>query len=367
MAPVTLDQPAFMLPSGGTTGVPKAVIGAHRGLIASGRQLEAWLASVLMPGADEILNPLPLFHVYSAVGVQGLVILGGRTLTLVPNPRDINQVIDAIVSTRPTLFCGVPTLFQAIMAHKRVQARKVDFSSIRLSFSGAAALMTETRRKWAELTDGAIVEGYSLTEAQMAAIIQPIAGRQAEGEIGLPLPDVDVMLVDPERGVTPVAEGAEGELVIAAPQLMLGYHDQPEETAEVLRTHPDGSRWLYTGDLAVMDAQGYVRLVGRKKDLLKVSGFQVWPTEIEQILSTHPGVREVGVAGLPDPKKGEIAAAWIVRHDGTHVSADDLKAFCRGHLAPYKVPAEIRFVSALPKSAVGKLLRRALPNLTGQA
>ena len=226
--------------------------------------------------------------------------------------------------------------------------------------------MTETRRRWGELTGGAIIEGYSLTEAQMAAIVQPIRGRQAEGEIGLPLPDVDVMLVDPERGITPASD-AEGELIIGAPQLMIGYYDQPAETADALRTHPDGSRWLYTGDLAVMDAEGYLRLVGRKKDLIKVSGFQVWPTEVEQVLSTYPGVREVGVAALPDPKKGEIAAAWVVRDEGARVTADDLKTFCREHLAPYKVPGEIRFVSALPKSAVGKVLRRALPSLASQA
>lgn len=350
---------ATLLPSGGTTGLPKGVKGTHGAIVQSGLQLEAWLKEALSAGRDNIMLPLPLFHVYGCVGTQGLAFTGGRTLTLVPNPRDIDDVMATIAKAKPTFLAAVPTLFTAILNHKSVQSGTADFSSIRLCFSGAAPLAQETRDRFESLTGGQIVEGYSLTEAQMAALVAPV-GRAKQGSIGVPLPDVQVLLVDPDVGEECMAEGEVGEIIIAAPQLSTGYAGQEEETAKTWRTRGDGQRWLYTGDLARMDRDGYFFIVDRKKDLIKVSGFQVWPTEVEQVISSFPGVQEVGVAGITDALRGEAAVAWVVMQAGQTLEVGQLKVFCKERLAAYKVPGKIRQVDSLPQSAIGKVLRREI-------
>jgi long-chain acyl-CoA synthetase len=202
-----------------------------------------------------------------------------------------------------------------------------------------------------------------LTEAQMAAVANPVRGPNKVGSIGMPLPDVDVRVVEAEEGATEVAQGEVGEIIIRAPQRMRGYWGNEAETKLVMREGPDGETWLYTGDLGYLDEDGYVFLVDRKKDLIKVSGYQVWPREIEEVLSTHPSVSEVGVAAIPDPKKGEAPKAWVVPRGGTTPVPDELKAYCRERLAPYKVPTEIAIVAELPKSGAGKVLRRRLREL----
>jgi len=360
-AQMTASDIATILPSGGTTGTPKGVLGTHGAFVAAGRQLERWLASTMSKGRDEIMLPLPLFHVYGAVGVQGMTFVGGRTLTLIPDPRDINDVVKTIATVRPTFFAGVPTLFSALLAHPEVAAGRADFSSIRLCFSGAAALMRDTRERFERLTGGCIIEGYSLTEGQMAVLAGSPDMPSVSGSIGLPLPDVEVMIVDEIHGEVEVTNGQQGELIMRAPQITPGYLNRPEETSELLRTHADGTQWLYSGDIARMDDRGYFYLVDRKKDLIKISGFQVWPTEIEQVIATHPAVFEVGVTGLPDGGRGEMAGAWIVVRQGCDApTLADIKKLCREHLAPYKVPSVITIVEALPKSPIGKILRRKL-------
>lgn len=356
---------ATVLPSGGTTGTPKGVLGRHLAIVAAGRQLEAWLGSVLTPGQDVIMLPLPLFHVYGCVGVQGLAFVGGRTLALIPDPRNTDDIVKAIEQVRPTLFTAVPALFTALLAHKRVQAGAADFSSVRLSFSGSAPLMRDTQERFEAVTKGRIIEGYSLTEGQMAVLAGPVGATWRPGSIGMPLPDVEVLLVHPEHGETPVADGETGEMVIRAPQITSGYLNQPEETANLLRTHSDGSVWMYTGDLARMDAEGFFYLVDRKKDLIKAAGgFQVWPTEIEQVVATHPSVQEVGVAGVPNGDRGDIVAVWIVLREGQSApSLAEIKTHCREHLAPYKAPSRLYVVPALPKSPIGKILRRELSKM----
>jgi long-chain acyl-CoA synthetase len=220
--------------------------------------------------------------------------------------------------------------------------------------------MADTQRNFEKLTGGVIVEGYSLTEAQMAVVANPVRGEKKLGSVGLPLPDVEVRILDAEDGVTPVPQGEPGEIVIRSPQLMQGYWQRPEDTAEMLRTDANGDRLLYTGDLGYLDAQGYLFIVDRKKDLIKTSGYQVWPREIEEVISAHPAVKEVGVAGLPDKMRGEKAKAWIVLHPGHRLSQSDIKTYCREHLVAYKVPSQYEFVTELPKSAAGKVLRRKL-------
>jgi long-chain acyl-CoA synthetase len=354
------DDRAVILSSGGTTGTPKGVVGLHRHYVAAGRQLHMWIKSALSPGRDVIMLPLPLFHVYANVGVQPLALLAQAPLSLVPNPRDLGDLLKTIQQVKPTFFNGIPTLYTAILNYPAVRSGKVDLSSIKLCFSGAAALMAETKRQFEEATGARIIEGYSLTEGMMACCVNPVKGHNKIGSIGLPLPDVEVRIVDAENGLREIPAGEVGELILRAPQYMAEYWENPGETNEALRTHGEGRPWVHTGDLAYMDDEGYIFLVDRKKDMMKTSGFQVWPREIEEVLATHPAVTEVSVAGVPDATKGEVPRAWVVLKAGQSATEDQLRAYCRERLAPYKVPAKVEFREDLPKTMVGKVLRRML-------
>jgi len=358
--PVAPDDPAVILMSGGTTGTPKGVVGTHRGMVIAGIQLRTWLRSAMVEWSDTIMVPLPLFHTYANTGVQSLAFVNHNPISLIPNARDFADLLKEIDTVKPAFICAVPTLLNAILNHKLARDGKVSFRSIKLCFCGAAALMAETQRRFEELTGGVIVEGYSLTEAQMAVVANPVRGEKKTGSVGMPLPDVDVRILDAEDGSTPMPLGDVGEIVIAAPQIMLGYWQRPDETKEMLRTDDRGERLLYTGDLGYLDADGYLFIVDRKKDLIKTSGYQVWPREIEEVISTHPSVAEVGVVGLPDQMKGETVKAFVVLRPGTTASEVEIKSFCRERLAPYKLPSQIEFVTDLPKTQVGKVLRREL-------
>jgi long-chain acyl-CoA synthetase len=354
------DDPAVILASGGTTGVPKGVVGLHRHYVAAGLQLYEWTKSAKRPWVDAIMLPLPLFHVYANVGVQPLAFIGPNPLSLVPNPRDIDDLLKTIRQVKPAFFNGVPTLYTAILNHRDVRAGKVDLSSIKLCFSGSAALMAETKREFERLTGARLVEGYSLTEGMMACCVNPVRGMNKLGSIGVPLPDVEVRIVDADDSEREIGVDEVGEMLLRAPQHMVEYWNNPSETAATLRNHGPGGPWVHTGDLVRMDADGFIFIVDRKKDMLKTSGYQVWPREIEEVLTTHPAIMEAGVAGVPDPVKGEVAHAWVVLKPGQHVTAEALRAYCRERLAPYKVPAHVEFRSELPKTMVGKVLRRAL-------
>jgi long-chain acyl-CoA synthetase len=351
---------AVILSSGGTTGTPKGVVGLHRHYVAAGRQLQAWLNAAFSPGRDVIMLPLPLCHVYANVGVQPLALLARAPISLVPNPRDLGDLLKTIQQVKPTFFNGIPTLYTAILNHPMVRSRKVDLKSIKLCFSGAAALMAETKLRFEEATGARIVEGYSLTEGMMACCVNPVNGPNKIGSIGLPLPDVEVRIVDAEHGVREMPAGDVGELIMRAPQRMEEYWNNPAETRQALRQHGEGDLWVYTGDLAYMDAEGYIFLVDRKKDMMKTSGFQVWPREIEEVLAAHPAVMEVSIAGVPDAAKGEVPRAWVVLKPGHSATEQELRAYCRERLAPYKVPAKVEFRKDLPKTMVGKVLRRIL-------
>ena len=357
---VSPDDPAVILMSGGTTGTPKGVLGIHRGMVVAGLQLQSWLRSAVQEWTDTIMLPLPLFHTFGNTGLQGLSLINHNPIALIPNPREIRDVLKEIVEVRPSFICAVPTLLNGIMNHPMAREGKVDFTSIKLCFCGASALMAETKKRFEELTGGVIIEGYSLTEGQMAVIANPVRGEKKIGSVGLPLPDVHVRIVDAEDGTTPVPQGEAGEVVISAPQLMHGYWQRPDETREMIRTNERGERLLYTGDLGYLDEDGYLFLVDRKKDLIKTSGFLVWPREIEEVISAHPAVAEVGVVGLPDKMRGETVKAWIVLRPGQTTTGAELKAFCRERLAPYKVPGKYEFVTELPKTQIGKVLYRVL-------
>src|SRR5262245_3541780 len=285
-AALTPESPAVLLMSGGTTGTPKGVLGRHGAYVHTGLQVQASVPSALGSAESVIMLPLPLFHVYGNVGIQGLALLTGNPIALVPNPRDLPDLLSTIRTVKPAFFNGVPTLYVALLNHKDVQRGKVDFKSIRICFSGASALMADTKTRFEALTGGRIVEGYSLTEAMMALCVNPVEGRNKTGSVGMPLPDVLVGIFDSDEGTRELPAGEVGEICFSAAQLMSGFWDRPDETASVLRDHPDDSggtqRWLHTGDLGYMDDDGYVFIVDRKKDLIKTSGFQVWPREIEE-------------------------------------------------------------------------------------
>ena len=355
-----LDDPAVILMSGGTTGTPKGVTGSHRGMVVAGLQLQAWLRPAMNEWTDKIMLPLPLFHTYGNTGVQSLAFINHNPIALIPNPRDLRDMLHEINTVKPAFICTVPTLLNGIMNHAMARGGKVDFTSIKLCFSGAAPLMAETRKRFEELTGGVIVEGYSLTEAQMAVVANPVVGEKKLGSVGMPLPDVQIEILDADDGRTEVASGEVGEIVIRAPQLMRGYWQRPDETKEMLRTSDRGERRLFTGDLGYLDDDGYLFIVDRKKDLIKTCGFQVWPREIEEVISTHPAVAEVGVVGLPDNMRGEVVKAWVVLRADCALTPADLKLYCRDRLAPYKVPAKYEFVADLPMTMAGKVLRRVL-------
>ena len=353
------EDPSLILMSGGTTGTPKGVLSDHRSSVMTGTQLAAWMHEPLSTPGVSIMVPLPLFHSYACCGIQSVAMITGARLILVPNAREIGDVVATIQREKPTLFCAIPALFNAILGHKDVVRGKVDFRSIKACFSGAAPLLAETKQRFENMTGGRIIEAYGLTESTIACCMNPYRGPNKIGSVGMPAPDVTIRILDPEEGKSELKLGQVGEIVMSAPQLMLSYWGNADETAQILRTGPDGRRWLFTGDLGYLDSDGYVFIVDRKKDLIKTNGLQVWPREVEEVLATHPNVADVGVAGLPDPRKGEIVAAWIVPRDG-EIGALEIQAFCRHKLAPYKIPTRIEFRSELPKTMVGKVLRRVL-------
>jgi long-chain acyl-CoA synthetase len=366
--PLTPDDPAVLLMSGGTTGTPKGVLGRHSAYVLTGLQVEAWTRGVLGKGDSVIALPLPLFHVYGNVGVQSLAFVTRNPLAIIPNPRDLPDLLKTIRRVRPAFFTGVPTLFIALLNHPDVRNRKVDFQSIRICFSGAAPLLAETKQRFESLTGGRIVEGYSLTEAMMALCVNPVNGPNKVGSVGMPLPDVRVRIFDGDEGLRILPPNEVGEVALSGAQLMTGFWNRPDETAGALRDHIDeggARRWLHTGDLGYLDDEGYLFIVDRKKDLIKTSGYQVWPREVEEVVVMHPAIAEVGVAGVPDDFQGEAVRAWVVLRPGHRATEQELRAFCRERLAPYKVPSRIEFRTELPKTMVGKVLRRALRDGSG--
>ena len=348
-------DPAILLFSGGTTGVPKAALGTHHALFMAGVQLRTWLKKVLDDWDDVIMLNMPLFHAYGLVGVMATGLVGHNTFALIPNPRDLDDLLTTIQKVRPAFLPGVPTLFNALLDHPRVKSGQVNLTSLKLCISGASSLLAETKQRFEKVTGGRIIEAYALTESMLGATVSPVLGVYKPGSIGIPLPDVEIRIIDLETGEDKLVPGEIGEILLRAPQIMQGYWNNPEETANMLR---DG--WLYTGDIGYQDEDGYVFIVDRKKDLIKPSGFQVWPRDLEEVIATHPSVAEVCVGGVPDPHTVEAVKAWVVLYPGKQLSEAELRDYCRQKLAAYKVPKYVEFRESLPKSNVGKILRREL-------
>jgi long-chain acyl-CoA synthetase len=280
--------------------------------------------------------------------------IGGR-LVIVPNPRDLADVLGSINEYKPAYFPGVPALYVAINNNPDVAAGKYNLHSIRACISGSAPLLVDTKRRFEELTGGKLVEGYGLTESHVASHANPLYGKNPPGSIGLPLPGVEARIVDPVEGDQELPIGAIGELILRGPTIMQGYWNMPNETKTTLR---DG--WLYTGDIARMDEEGFFYIEDRKKDLIICGGYNVYPREVEEVLARHPAVLEVSVAGVPDAKRGETVKAWVVKKPDVAVSEQEIIDWSKGELAAYKYPRMIEFRDELPKTTVGKVLKREL-------
>jgi long-chain acyl-CoA synthetase len=341
--------------TGGTTGVPKAARAPHTALVANTIQLRAWLADDDRVAEDRFLAAIPMFHVYGMVAVMINAINLGAAMIMVPNARDIDDVLDQIHTFKPTIFMGVPALYNAINLHPKVG--QFNLSSIRACISGSAPLAPDTKRRFEELSGGTVMEGFGMSETPTATHCNPLRGVNKTGYIGLPLPDVECRIVSLDDGTTDMPVGEIGELAIRGPVMMTGYHNMPTETSNMIR---DG--WLFTGDIARMDEDGYFQIVDRKKDMVLIGGFNVYPTTIEKKLKEHAAVAEVAVAGIPHPEREgqESLKAWVVVVADKQVTQEELIAYCSANLAPYEVPRRIEFVSELPKTTVGKILRRDL-------
>jgi len=353
------DDTALFQYSGGTTGVSKGAVALHRNVVANTLQIKCWMSG-LEEGKEVTLMAIPLFHVYGMVAGMSFAMSCGSSLVMVPNPRDLKDVLDNITKFKASIFPGVPALYNGINNHPDVKAGKYNLSSIKACISGSAPLMRETKEEFERLTGGKVFEGYGLSEAPTATHCNPMLGVNKTGSIGMPLPDVDVKIISLDDGETELKMGEIGEIAVHGPQVMKGYHNMPTETANTLRKLKDGKTWLFTGDIARMDEDGYFYIVDRKKELIKPGGYQVWPREVEEAIAANPKVLEVGVAGIPDPYRGETVKAWIVLKPGETITEQELKTFCKERLAPYKVPTHYEFRSELPKTTVGKILRREL-------
>ena len=353
------DDTALFQYSGGTTGVSKGAVATHKNVLANTLQMRGWFVN-MEEGKEIFLMGIPLFHVYGMVAGMNLAMATGSTMVMVPNVRDLKDVMDNISKYRCTIFPGVPALYNGINNHPDVKAGKYDLSSIKACISGSAPLMRETKEQFEKLTGGKVFEGYGLSEAPTGTHCNPLLGINKTGSIGMPLPNMECRIVSLDDGETDLAEGEIGELLLHGPQVMKGYHNMPTETANSLRKDKDGKIWLYTGDIVRMDEDGYFYIVDRKKELIKPGGFQVWPREVEDAIGSHPKVLEVGVGGIPDPNRGETVKAWIVLKPDETLTVEELKAYCKERLAPYKVPTHFEFRNELPKTTVGKILRREL-------
>jgi long-chain acyl-CoA synthetase len=351
--PVTCtgDDIAFLQYTGGTTGVAKGAMLTHRNIVSNLLQIAEWMKPKLIPGQEIAICALPLYHIFSLT-VNCLAFLHyGASNIMITNPRDIPGFIKTLRKNRFTLFSGLNTLYNALMNHP--DFNRVNFSSLKVSVAGGMALQKVVAERWMKSTNSVLVEGYGLTETSPVATCNPIDGSDKVGTIGLPLPSTDIKLID-DNGKT-VAQGEAGEICVKGPQVMKGYWQRPEDTAQMITS--DG--WLKTGDVGVMDEQGFTKIVDRKKDMILVSGFNVYPNEIEEVVASHPKVLEVAAVGVPDERSTEAVKIFVVARDPS-LTKDELLQFCRTNLTGYKMPKQVEFRKELPKTNVGKILRREL-------
>jgi long-chain acyl-CoA synthetase len=353
--PVSVDQEdiAMYQYTGGTTGVSKGAILVHRGVLANTYQMRAWsIPANKKEGEGVAMGVMPLFHVYGMVTVMHFCVLMAAAMILLPRFQT-KQVLEAINKYKPYFFPGVPTMYVAI--NNFPQVNKYDLRSVEACVSGAAPLPVEVQQKFEELTGGKLVEGYGLTEAAVVTHATPIYGLRKIGSIGVPFPDVDSRIMDVETGEKEMPLGEPGELTVRAPQVMKGYLNRPDDTAQVLR-----NGWLYTGDIAKVDQDGYFFIVDRKKEMIIAGGYNIYPREVEEVLYEHDKIKECACYGVPDSYRGETVKVCVVLKEGQTATPEEITEYCRTKLARFKVPKLVEFRTELPKSPIGKVLRRVL-------
>ena len=349
--PLSHNDIAFLQYTGGTTGVSKGAMLLHRNIIAALLQYQAWLMPAIGDQRAIIITALPLYHIFSlTVNCLVMMVVGGENV-LITNPRDIPGFVKELAKHKYTIITGVNTLFNALLNHP--DFGKLDFSSLRLAVGGGMAVQKAVAERWRQVTGTPLIEGYGLTETSPSATANPMSNGEFSGSIGVPMPSTEVVLRDDNDRDVP--NGQPGEICIRGPQVMAGYWQRPDETAKVIGK--DG--FLHTGDIGIMDDKGFIRIVDRKKDMILVSGFNVYPNEIEQVLAMHPGVLECAAIGVPDEHSGEVPKVFVVKKD-PQLTEQDVLEHCKKELTGYKRPKYVEFRSELPKTNVGKILRRAL-------
>ena len=355
VAEVGQEDMAFLQYTGGTTGVAKGAMLTHRNMVCNIQQAWTWITAIEQDeGREVIITALPLYHIFALTANCLTYMKLGAMNLLITNPRDMPGFVKELSKARFTAITGVNTLFNALMNTPGFD--KIDFSHLKLTLGGGMAVQKVVADRWKELTGITLIEAYGLTETSPAVCINPVNLEQYNDSIGLPLPSTDASIRDPDNKALPAGET--GELCIRGPQVMKGYWNRPDETAKAI----DSEGWLHTGDIAIMNEKGYFKIVDRLKDMILVSGFNVYPNEIENVLASHPGVLEVGAIGVPDEHSGEVVKVVIVKKDPALTEAD-IKAYCKEELTGYKRPKIVQFIDELPKTNVGKILRRELREL----
>jgi len=347
---------ATLIYTGGTTGAPKGAQLTHRNLASNAEMLNVWSKS--KEAEDVLIAVMPYFHAYGLTAGMNVCIANALTIVQIPNPRDMVHVLGSIEKHRATYYPGVPTMFVGF--NNFPDRDKFDLSSLRFAVSAAAPLPPEVQEQFERITGGKMVEAYGLTETSPAATLDPIGNPRAHS-IGVPVPNTDLKIVDVDTGEEELPVGEIGEIIIKGPQVMKGYYKMPSETANVIRTGPDGQPgWFYSGDIGYMDEDGYFHIVDRKKDLIIAGGYNIYPADVEAVLYEHPKVQEAAVIGIPDERRGETVKAFIVLKDGETATEEEIISFCRENMAAYKAPRLVEFRDDLPKSMIGKILRREL-------
>jgi len=349
--------------TGGTTGVPKGAMLTHHNLVSNSIATLSWIGQESNRGKETILTNLPLFHIYGQTVCMNIHIYNGSTIALNPDPRDQKSLFEVIKSTQPSMFPGVPTMYMRLLERDDLEDYAKDLKSIRVCNTGAAPMPPEVLKEFEERTGGKVIEGYGMTETSPVTHSNPIAGERKIGSVGMPIPDTEVKIVDIEDYTKIVPLGEAGEIMIKGPQVMKGYWNKPEETANQMK-----GEWVLTGDIGKMDEDGYFYIVDRKKDMINVSGFKVYPRELEDVLFEHEAIENVAIIGIPDPdlRGSEKVKAYVVLKDGYQESEEmksEIKEFCRQNVAPYKIPKFIEFRKELPETLVGKVQRKELKDI----
>ncbi len=349
--------------TGGTTGLPKGAMLTHYNIVSNCVALVTWGGEEFRRGKEIILTNLPLFHIYGQTVCMNAHIYSGSTIVLNPDPRDQKSLFEIIKSTRPTMFPGVPTMYMRLLERDDLEDYAKDLKSIRICNTGAAPMPPEVQKEFEKRTGGKILEGYGLTESSPVTHSNPFIGQRKVGSVGMPFPDTNVRIVDIDDYTKILPIGEEGEIIMKGPQIMKGYWNKPEASANQLK-----DRWLLTGDIGKMDEDGYFYIVDRKKDMINVSGFKVYPRELEDVLFEHEAIENVAIIGIPNPKLmgSEHVKAFVVLKDGYKENdemANEIKEFCRKNVAPYKVPKQVEFRKELPETLVGKVLRKDLKEI----